>query len=196
MSPARGSTSPSSSTPPSVDTPSAPPRPAPHRAGAAPIAGAATVPVGLRFRPVSDLDGPTLFRMFHQAHAHEFADVSDSWARDGLLSMRYVQQRVDLCTIFPDAIDVLAERDGVPCARMVSVQRQGGIHVLGLFVLREHRGHGIGRHSLQRLCGIAQAHGCRLSLRVDAAGPDSAAFAEHAGLTVAAGADRLMVIAV
>ena len=148
----------------------------------------------LHYRPVADVDGPALFRLFLQVHAAEIgALAADAGTRQALASMQYVEQRVRARAEFPDAVDLAIERDGTVCGRVATVMRAGGIQLIQLAVLAEERGHGIGTAAMQRIARIAEDHGCAIWLRADAGSCDCRAFLERIGFTVTGRAGRLIV---
>ncbi|QDZ15329.1 GNAT family N-acetyltransferase [Humibacter ginsenosidimutans] len=151
-------------------------------------------PDELHYRPVSDIDGPTLFRLFRQVHAGEIASLAlDSAAREALACMQFVEQRLRTRAEFPDAVDLAIEHDDRLCGRIVTVLRDEGIHLLELSVLAEHRDQGIGSLAMQRLARIADGHGCPIWLRADADTGRSRGFLERAGFTVTGRDGRLLV---
>lgn len=148
----------------------------------------------LHYRPVSDLDGPALFRLFRQVHAAEIATLaSDAAARDALASMRYVDLRLRAGAEFPDAVDLAIEHRGTLCGRIATVLRAGGIQLLELSVLAEHRDQGIGSLAMHRLAQVAESHGCPIWLRADAGASDCRGFLERVGFTVTGHGGRLLV---
>lgn len=148
----------------------------------------------LRYRPTNDTDGPALFRLFQQLHTAEIATLAiDATTRAALASMQYVEQRVRTAAEFPDAVDVTIECGSVLCGRMVTVMRGGGIQLLQLGVLIEHRRQGIGTLAMRRLAGIAEEHGCPIWLRADATSSDCRGFLERVGFTVSGHGGRLLV---
>jgi GNAT superfamily N-acetyltransferase len=148
----------------------------------------------LRYRPTTATDGPALFRLFQQLHTDEIATLAvDAATRAALASMQYVEQRVRTAAEFPDAVDVAIENAAGLCGRMVTVMRGGGIQLLQLGVLVEHRGQGIGTLAMRRLATIAEGHGCPIWLRADATSSDCRGFLERVGFTVSGRGGRLLV---
>lgn len=151
-------------------------------------------PDQLRYRPVADSDGPALFRLFLQTHADEVATLAaEPGLRDALASMRYVEQRVQVRTEFPDAVDIAIENEGTLCGRLLTVMRGGGIQLVQLCVLAEQRGRGIGTCAMHRLARIADEHDCQIWLPADAGSQDCRGFLERVGFTVTGRAGRLLV---
>lgn len=151
-------------------------------------------PEELRYRPVAAVDGPVLFRLFRQVHADEIATLSaDAGTRDALASMQYVENAVRLRTEFPDAVDLALEHAGEVCGRMLSVMRGGGIQLVELDVLNEHRGQGIATLAMQHLAHVAADHGCPIWMRADAASADCRGFLERIGFAVTGRGGRLVV---
>jgi len=139
----------------------------------------------LRYRPVSAVDGPMLYRLFLQVNAAEVAALAgDASAREALASMRYVDESVRTKAEFPDAVDLAIEHRGAVCGRVTTVMRSGGIQLVHLAVLAEHRGQGIGTQAMHRLARIAEDHGCLLWLRADATSRGCRGFLEHVGFGV------------
>ena len=148
----------------------------------------------LRYRPTIDTDGPALFRLFQQLHAAEIATLAaDATTRAALASMQYVEQRLRTSAEFPDAVDIAIERGGALCGRMVTVMRDGGIQLIQLGVLVEHRGHGIGTLAMHRIARIAEEHGCPIWLRADATSGECRGFLERVGYSVTGHGGRLHV---
>lgn len=148
----------------------------------------------LRYRPVADSDGPALFRLFQQVYADEIATLAvDAGTRDALASMQYVEQRMRVRAEFPDAVDLAIECDGTLCGRLLTVMRGGGIQLVQLCVLGDHRGRGIGTRAMHRLARIADEHRCQIWLPADAGSQDCRGFLERVGFTVTGRAGRLLV---
>jgi GNAT superfamily N-acetyltransferase len=146
----------------------------------------------LRYRPVTAIDGPSLYRLFLQVNAAALATLAgDTNARQALASMEYVEESVRTKTEFPDAVDLAIEHRGTVCGRMTSVMREGGIQLLRLSVLAEHRGQGIGTQAMHRLARLAEDHGCLLWLRADAASQGCRGFLEHVGFEVVGRGGRI-----
>lgn len=142
-------------------------------------------PNELRYRPVAATDGPSLYRLFLQVHASEVASLAgDACTRAALASMQYVEQSVRMGTEFPDAVDLAIERDGTFCGSVMTVMRGGGLQLIHLAVLAEHRGYGIGTLAMHRLARIADERGCGLWLRADATSSGCRGFLEHVGFDV------------
>lgn len=139
----------------------------------------------LRYRPVAATDGPVLYRLFLQVQAAEIAVLAgDASTRAALASMQYVEQSVRTRSEFPDAVDLAIESGGTLCGRVTTVMRDGGLQLVHLAVLTEHRGHGIGTLAMHRLARIADERGCELWLRADAASRGCRGFLEHVGFGV------------
>ncbi|MGN6204532.1 GNAT family N-acetyltransferase [Humibacter sp.] len=148
----------------------------------------------LRYRPTIATDGPALFRLFQQVHTTEIATLAvDAATRAAFASMEYVEQRVRTSAEFPDAVDVAIETGDRLCGRMMTVMREGGIQLIQLGVLVEHRGQGIGTLAMRRLARIAEEHGCPIWLRADAGSQDCRGFLERVGFSVSGHGGRLLV---
>lgn len=148
----------------------------------------------LRYRPAIATDGPALFRLFQQVHTSEIATLSvDAATRAALASMQYVEERVRFSAEFPDAVDVAIEYQARLCGRMLTVMRDGGVQLIQLGVLVEHRGQGIGTLAMRRLAHIAEEHGCPIWLRADSASADCRGFLERVGFSVTGRGGRLLV---
>ena len=88
----------------------------------------------------------------------------DADGRPGLRGARFMAG--------PGALDEVIEVDGVPVGRLLTTpaaQIPGGVHVVGLALLREHQGRGLGARALQRCADRAHsAHApVTLALHVD-----------------------------
>ncbi|GAB3798563.1 hypothetical protein GCM10028798_11000 [Humibacter antri] len=148
----------------------------------------------LRYRPTIATDGPALFKLFEQVHTTEIATLAvDAATRAAFASMQYVEQRVRTSAEFPDAVDVAIENGDRLCGRMMSVMRDGGLQLIQLGVLVEHRRQGIGTQAMRRLARIAEEHGCPIWLRADAASAGCRDFLERVGFSVTGHGGRLLV---
>jgi ribosomal protein S18 acetylase RimI-like enzyme len=148
----------------------------------------------LHYRPVADIDGPALFRLFRQVHAAEIETFAlDPTTREALACMEFVEQRLRTCAEFPDAVDLAIEHRGTLCGRIVTVLRENGIQLLELSVLAEQRDQGIGSLAMRRIARIADAHGCAIWLRANADASGSRGFLERVGFTVTGQGGRLLV---
>jgi GNAT superfamily N-acetyltransferase len=82
----------------------------------------------------------------------------------------------------PTSVAVLAYRDGVAVGMGGGFgDLPGFVHVVAMWTVPEHRGHGVGTAVLEALAGWAAERGYRLHLDVNTANPGARALYERCG---------------
>ena len=110
-----------------------------------------------------------LFDVYASSRADELAPVpwtqEQKWA---FLAQQFHAQDTDYHGRYPDADFSVIERDGVPAGRLyVARVGSGGINIVDIGLLPEHRGAGIGTALVSDIIATADREGVIVSLHVE-----------------------------
>jgi ribosomal protein S18 acetylase RimI-like enzyme len=82
------------------------------------------------------------------------------------LRMQFDAQRRSYRAGFPDAVDHIVCLDGADVGRMLVGREPGGMRLIDIALLEEHRNHGVGTGLLRQLLEECEAQGGTLRLQV------------------------------
>ncbi len=111
----------------------------------------------IRFRRASAEDAPLTAELRRRAWLTTYRGIYPDELLDGFdTAARAERDRKML--VSPDITGFIIEADGTPCGFML-LQDSGGLNLRALYLLKEHRGKGIGRYAFRVIRDIARERG-------------------------------------
>ncbi len=129
-------------------------------------------PSTIALRPIREDDELLLFRVYASTREIE----RDTWqwedeAWDAFLRMQFEAQRRHYMIHFPNGVQSIVLRDGMPSGRMWVYRSPEEIRLLDIAILPEHRRCGIGTHLIRQLQEEARHAGVPLHHSVEIGNP-------------------------
>lgn len=123
--------------------------------------------MALTLRPVEKDDEAFLFRLYAAARADEVAAWGWSEAQqEAFLRMQFNGQQAGYGRAYADASHSIILKDGVAIGRLYVAKRDGGLRLVDITILSEHRGAGAGTKLVRDLQAEAEREGLPLRLQV------------------------------
>jgi ribosomal protein S18 acetylase RimI-like enzyme len=132
----------------------------------------------LRLRPALPDDEEFLFGLYAATRAAELDRIGwDAATRAAFLRMQFSAQSIHYASHFPDAQSSVIELNGLKVGRLQVHRQEGGIHLVDIALLPEHRHRGIGTALVRELLDEAAARQCAVTLHVECSNPARAWYA-------------------
>lgn len=123
--------------------------------------------MALTLRPVEKDDEAFLFRLYAATRAEELAGWGWSEAQqEAFLRMQFNGQQAGYRRAYADASHSIILLDEVAVGRLYVVKRDGGLRLVDISILPEHRGAGAGTKLVRDLQAQAEREGLPLRLQV------------------------------
>lgn len=126
----------------------------------------------IALRPITDGDGPFLFRVYASTREAELLPVPWSAAqKEAFLRMQFNAQDAHYRAAYRGAQLSIILRDGAAAGRLYVDRREGELRVVDIALLPEHRGAGIGGALLRELLDEAARAGQAVTIHVERNNP-------------------------
>jgi ribosomal protein S18 acetylase RimI-like enzyme len=147
--------------------------------------------VAVTLRPITDGDGPFLFRVYASTREAELAPVPWTPAqKEAFLRMQFNAQHAHYRADYRGAQRSIIVRDGAPAGRLYVDRREGELRIVDISLLPEHRGAGIGGALLRELQDEAARARKPLTIHVERNNPALRLYA-RLGFQVVEGGDAI-----
>lgn len=152
-------------------------------------------PEGFTLRRARVEDRPFLRRLYEDSRAEELAllDWPDA-ARASFLDSQFSLQHIHYVTHFPHADFLVVERMGNAVGRLYIDDRDEGLHVIDISLVRDEQGKGSGTMLIRACVALAVSRGTDVTLQVSRFNPRAFALYRRLDFDVVAETDTQLAM--